>query len=320
MSEFDNLDIMFKCQFGSHLYGTNTPESDVDIKGVYVESIENILLKKDKSTIVHSTGNDESRNSRDDIDIEFKELRFFLKEAMQGQTYAIDMLFCNEKNELFKDWRWEYIVKNREKLLSKNILPFIGYCRHQAAKYGLKGSRLGELERVITALSNFNIHDKISEIQIKESEFVKFVEKNNEKFLEVLGKKYQVSKTVKAVLESLQIMWDKYGDRAKLAKENNGVDWKAVSHAYRCMYQVKSLLVTGEIVFPLKEANYIKEIKAGCVAWDNVNIELPLLMQSVEKCVDLSPLPGKPDKEFWDRFVLDVYNVRGGSSGSSSVS
>jgi len=40
---------LVKTVFGSHLYGTSTPESDTDFKAVHMYSLEEILLKKDKT-------------------------------------------------------------------------------------------------------------------------------------------------------------------------------------------------------------------------------------------------------------------------------
>jgi len=253
-----------------------------------------------------STGINESRNTSDDKDISGKELRTFIREALQGQTYALDMLFCNQENILETSNIWEEIILHRNKLLSNNVYPFIGYCRKQAAKYGLKGSRLAELERVINILHENNTY-VIEENDIRETEFVKFVVKGTETFLEVLGKKYSIKMKNKMVLKSLESMWNKYGDRAKLAKENSGIDWKAISHAYRCMYEVSDLLSTGEITFPLRQRDFLIKIKQGEIPWNKINIELPLLMKEIEEIAQRSHLPDQPDYEFWDKFLIKIY-------------
>jgi len=312
-SSIPKLNTIFLCRFGSHLYGTNTPDSDVDWKGVYVESIENILLKKDSKSYRSSTGDSGSRNTSADVDVEIKELRTFLNDAMSGQTYAIDMLFCNEQNTISSNWVWNLVIENRKKLLSKNIMPFIGYCRKQAAKYGLKGTRLAALENTISTLSAFNSSIKLGKVLplvALEGEFVKIVKSDNETFFEVLGKKFQVTKSVGDVLGPLKNMWEKYGDRARKAMENDGVDWKAVSHAYRAMYEVNELLLTGKIIFPLSQSGYLIDIKTGKIPWSQINEELPELMKQVEIASSQSKLQEKPDRQFWDEFVLDVYNVK----------
>lgn len=38
-----------KTIFGSHLYGTSTPESDTDYKAVHQHSLSEIVLKQDKA-------------------------------------------------------------------------------------------------------------------------------------------------------------------------------------------------------------------------------------------------------------------------------
>lgn len=123
------MKILFKTKFGSHLYGTNTENSDMDYKAVFLPDLEDIILKKDKRTIHEDTkpSHINSRNTKDDVDIEYKDLREYLREAMAGQTYALDMLFAPKEMWLESSQEWEFVVKNREKLLSKNVAPFLGY-------------------------------------------------------------------------------------------------------------------------------------------------------------------------------------------------
>ena len=52
---------LFECVHGSHLYGLNTPESDIDYKGVFMPSIDELLLGKSPKQISESTGNDSSK-------------------------------------------------------------------------------------------------------------------------------------------------------------------------------------------------------------------------------------------------------------------
>lgn len=299
--------IVFRCRFGSHLYGTNTPSSDYDERGVFQETLENIVLGKASRSTHQNSCDDQHKNSAKDFDIECKELRTFLKEAMDGQTYALDMLFCNAENTLETSPAWNFIQAHRNKLVSKNVKSFIGYCRQQAGKYGLKGSRLGDLERVLELLRTLKQDAPLNQIHVSETEFVKYYNDGKVDYLEVLGKKYQVTTHVKRVLESLQLLHTKYGERSKLAQQNEGVDWKAVSHAYRCMFEVKRLLETGEIVFPLPEREYVLKVKRGELSWPHLNEELPRLMDEIETFAKTSNLPEQPDRKFWSEFVLETY-------------
>lgn len=40
-----------KIKFGSHLYGTNTPASDLDYKSVHIPDVDDILLQRVQSSI-----------------------------------------------------------------------------------------------------------------------------------------------------------------------------------------------------------------------------------------------------------------------------
>lgn len=315
------MNIIFKCKFGSHLYGTNTPESDLDYKGIFIEDIDNIILKKDKHVVIKKTGKDDTRNTKDDIDIEYKELREFLKDCMDGQTYALDMLFVPEEFVLKTSDEWKFIQKYRKKLLSRNVAPFIGYCRQQAGKYGLKGSRMGELERVLSIAKKREffpeskkarlIEDILPEISL--SEYVRLTEHTDRegrtnRFLEVIGKKFNYNIFVKEMVKVLQTCYDRYGKRAIEAKNNNGVDWKAISHAFRCMYELDELARTGEIKFPLKQAEYLKEIKQGKLEYKTLAEELARTMDKVIKFVENnSKLPKEPDRDFWEEHIAKEY-------------
>ena len=46
-----NGKLIYLSQYGSHLYGLNTENSDLDFRGVYVPTLEDIILKKDKDEI-----------------------------------------------------------------------------------------------------------------------------------------------------------------------------------------------------------------------------------------------------------------------------
>lgn len=49
-------------KFGSHLYGLNTPTSDVDYKGIFMPTLEELLLNSFPKTIVTSTGPEHAKN------------------------------------------------------------------------------------------------------------------------------------------------------------------------------------------------------------------------------------------------------------------
>ena len=136
--------------FGSHLYGLNTPSSDTDYKGVVLPSARQIIMQEAEFHISHSTGGS-GKNTAEDIDDSMFSLQKFLRFAMKGETFAIDMLHGGEDKILETSPIWKDLVANRHKFYTKNMKAYVGYVRKQAAKYGVKGSRLAVLNDAITA-------------------------------------------------------------------------------------------------------------------------------------------------------------------------
>ncbi|OGE64274.1 hypothetical protein A3I48_00800 [Candidatus Daviesbacteria bacterium RIFCSPLOWO2_02_FULL_36_7] len=57
------MNIIFLTQFGSHIYGTSTPQSDLDYKGIYLATYRDIILNRAKESIVTTTRKDKKRGS-----------------------------------------------------------------------------------------------------------------------------------------------------------------------------------------------------------------------------------------------------------------
>ncbi|MFP4098370.1 MAG: DNA polymerase beta superfamily protein [Alphaproteobacteria bacterium] len=78
--------MIVQIKFGSHLYGTSTPQSDLDVKGVYLPSAWDILLQQVKPMISESRLKQHGeKNTADDIDHEAYSLQRYLEFLAQGQ-------------------------------------------------------------------------------------------------------------------------------------------------------------------------------------------------------------------------------------------
>jgi len=317
------MDTIMKCKFGSELYGTNTKDSDTDIKGVFLPTIEQIFLGRIPKTIQENTKTtNETKNTKEDIDIELFSLHYFIKLACEGQTVALDMLHCPNNMLIETSTIWGRIVENREKFYTKNLKAFVGYARTQAARYGIRGSRLNDAKRVVDFLDKIrqveiahcdrlnSFYYKLSDVwkDLPEGEHIFKHEDKTPKIYEVCGKKIQETVKIEYALNIVDRFYKQYGERAKQAANNEGIDWKAVSHAVRAAMQVKELLTENTITFPLKEAELVKEIKQGRLDYiTKVAPVLEGLMEEVEILSKNSALPEKADRKFWDNFIFSVY-------------
>lgn len=140
---------------GSHLYGTNTPASDLDLKSVYLPSARDLLLQQVKGVIVGARPKAQGeRNAPGDVDREAYSLQRFLTLLADGQTMALDMLFApNSAMTAPPAPLWREIQANAHRLVSRRSASFLGYCRQQASKFGARGLRVEAARAMLAALT-----------------------------------------------------------------------------------------------------------------------------------------------------------------------
>lgn len=317
-------------QFGSHIYGTNLPTSDLDYKGIYVPDAQDILLQKVKGTVVQNTKKDPgAKNGPDDVDTEIFSLQQYLRLLMEGQTVAIDVLFTPRSfYQNYTRWEtWELIQENKSRLLHSGCSAFSGYCRQQAAKYGLKGGRVAAIRQTLDFLLQHPDYTRLRDIEEEVTKFVypgdlyqgdgtdllikfaycKSPKGEFEKHLEVCNRKIPLHSTVKYAREIYQRVFDQYGQRALAAERNEGVDYKALMHAVRVTEEAKELLMTGFVTFPRPERELLLKIRTGVMPYKEIAEVIERGLEEVEECSKRSILPHEPDREFADCLVLEAY-------------
>lgn len=309
-----------KMLFGSHLYGTATETSDTDYKGVFLPTREQVLLQRVPKTAAKKPKKAEGeKNTPADIDEEMFSLYYFLHLACEGETVALDMLHAPASASIMLVTHpvWAQLVRQRERFYTKNLKSFVGYARRQAAKYGVKGSRLAEAKLVLEALETFVRMYRTSDGQtprlgeffdkLPTGEHISIVDTPNDKLYMVCGKGLSAKAHLDHYVPMLRTFVDTYGDRAKQAAENKGIDWKAVSHAFRAAYQVRHILKDGGYTYPLPETDMIRAVKSGSLDWFSVvQPELESIMDEVEGLSAASTLPAKVDREYWDRWLMQI--------------
>jgi len=314
-----NEQIVVRIEFGSHLYGTSTSNSDRDYKSVYVPCASDILLQRVKGSLGHKVKRFEGdKNSPEDTDDEMYSLQRYLGLLSEGQTVTIDMLFTPKP--LITSSIWEEIQTNKDLLLTKRSAAFVGYCRTQANKYGIKGSRVAAAKEATEFFKTHyarrgataKLHEIADLLPPIIGEHTKILELettpgNTEHFIECCNRKVSFGNTIKAAYEIFARIYDNYGKRAKLAQTNEGIDWKALSHAVRVANEALELLATANVTFPLPNAEHILAIKRGLLPYDEVASEIERLLEEVEKASEVSILRDEADQAFIDAFVYRVH-------------
>jgi len=316
---------LFKTMFGSRLYGTNTPTSDIDWKELFLPNLENLLIGKKPTNVVVSTGGDKLRNTKDDVDQEFIPIQVFANDFIGGQTYAVELAFAILSSD-FKagqEFLSEHVTGKKdlilftrelvESFLTSNIKAMIGYAMNQAQVYGIKGSRLASVRNFhdylagILSISGVLLDGKpLSESKLETC--VEWVNDHTDKYMfmttyehmdqtlpaiSILEKLYPVNITVGEAFDRVKKLISKYGTRAEDAENAKGVDWKATSHAVRITMQAIRILSNGFLVFPLpkKEIDLLLSIKHGELPFAEVEAILVNLFAELDQIKETTVLP-----------------------------
>lgn len=359
-----NGKLIYLSQYGSHLYGLNTENSDLDFRGVYIPTLDDVILKKDKDEIntellLEETKFTSARKVTDSygfvhylkesketkeikVDVKIFSLQKFIQLCSKADTNALDLLFSIDTPA---DHTWQYkglvknvpeemkyplryIHENRNKLINTDRLESpITYAFKQATKYGLKGERLKVLQNVLQGTKNFlqewkdvivtpQVHhlleDDYYELNINsliDNKHVKIDELDNkgklEKYLFVCGVQHQFNLELDKFIKRIEEKINKEYTSQRTIDAKDGNDWKALSHAIRVLLEIKELLDTGNIQFPLKDKQFLLDIKLGKVEREFIdnffNQELSNILERVQK----NELNWKYDEEFWNEFILN---------------
>jgi len=102
------MNFLCKCLGGSNMYGLNSPESDVDWRGVY--------LNTDLSRIIGlDTDRFDTIDRKGEVDEVYYELRHFLRLLRKTNSTVMELLFNEKWMEVSPEWN--LISENREKLI-----------------------------------------------------------------------------------------------------------------------------------------------------------------------------------------------------------
>lgn len=151
--------IIYKAIVGSQAYGTSTPESDIDYKGIYIQSIDDLIGFNYKEQI--NVTKDET----------YYELRRFLELLKTANPTVLEMLFMSDECIVEKHPIMDILFKHRHKFLTKQCRnSFGGYAIAQIKKAGGLDKKMNwEKEKMVrkTPLDFIYVHDNGKTISLQ---------------------------------------------------------------------------------------------------------------------------------------------------------
>lgn len=292
-----NHTLLYLTVYGSHLYGLSDENSDIDIRGIYLPSMESCILNKMPQEIHETTGQQNEKNTSNDVDINLFSIQKFIKLCSELDSNGTDMYFSQSHKEMiiYKDPILTYILDTPNKIMNlKTGKAYVSYAIAQAARYGIKGSRLGLIRQISQYVEPFKeskepletiVNEILDQFNHQSYCFMKAIpnkNKINEKYLVVCGACHQLNITIQEFFIRIQKEQNKYGWRSAQACDKGSIDWKSLSHAVRVLYQCLELYNTGVINFPLKQREEIFKIKKGELSFEEVENTINRLLEEVD--------------------------------------
>lgn len=282
--------IIFDAIVGSKLYGTNTPESDTDYRGVVIPPM-NVLLDP-------FMGFDQKDSGFEEKDRALYALGKFMKLCADSNPNIVEILFVPQGNIIFSTKRWEKIIENRELFLSKKArYTFSGYAVSQLNAIKTHREYFINPPKEKPTRKMFGLTDTaiVSEANLANALSVPhnlFKDEYHEELIR--EREYRDTKK----------KWDNYvswrdnrNPKRRELEDKYGYDAKHASHLFRLITEGKELLLTGNITFPLPNAEEILAIKNGKYSYEQILTMAENLDLDFDKWYNNSPLPFSANKK-----------------------
>jgi hypothetical protein len=307
------MKILAKCIHGSKLYGLDGPDSDTDYKAIFQSDLRDLVLMR--------AAKNETKKISEDVEYEGFALQTFLNLACNAEDVAITMLHApDDKIEIDSDI-YKYLRENKNKFYTKRMFGSLGYSKAQSAKYALRADRMNAVKNFIQILENARskgiarVGQIWDDLPVGEYYYKGEEETNRQadkRFFECAGKKVTATVAIEYALEIFQNLYDKYGDRVKIASNLDGQDYKAISHAFRCGFQLREIYINGGFEYPLKESAFLKDVKFGRLGYlfHNLDGQLNEIISEVKQLAEKSTFPDKVDRNWVDKVILDAHGIQ----------
>lgn len=342
LENFANNNKILEVYSGSIAYGTNHANSDIDIRGIYLDNFNNILLNKRIEQI----------NFKNE-DTVFYELSNFLTNIKEQKPNALELVWVDPKHIRYVNELGQILIDNKEKFLSKKVInSYIGYARGELSR--IKGHNKWinkpQEEHPPKKQNFFNVVWNLSEnekynktipingfcaVNLKDNHFAlyenKDYSKNNSWFSNnesdnIITIEKNIIKEPNPVLivkfnEKLYDdaklnwknywTWKKHRNASRSEKEEMfGYDTKNAMHLVRLLKTGIEILETGKLNVFREDAEFLKSILNGKYKYNEIIDMSDNLINKIKLLEEKSSLPNEIDYKMIDSIILDIYNQK----------
>lgn len=285
---------------GSQAYGTNTPESDIDIKGLAIPP---------KEYFFGFVNNFEQAESNEPYDMVIYGLRKFMKLAADANPNIIEILNTDPRDWVIESPLFSKIWENRELFLSKKArFTFSGYAMSQLKRIKSHKKWLLNPPTHKPTREEFGlpVERKLSQSDVgATSKLVENGVQLDEKVMLLFQKeqKYQAAKKEWDQFQS----WKKNRNkkRAKL-EAKYGFDCKNAMHLVRLMRMCREILLEGKVVVRRSDADELKSIRNGAWTYDYLIEWAEKQEADIQRIYESSSLPEKPNRKEIDKLCIEI--------------
>ena len=299
---------------GSHAYGTNNENSDLDVRGVTLNSKEEILTNKNFEQFTN-----------EETDTTIYSFNKIISLLCNCNPNVIELLGLKSEHYLYLSPIGQELLNNRKLFLSKEAIhSFGGYANSQLRRLGNKAARTAsQAEReqhILNSIEHAKYTFKNKYFYHSEDSINLYIDKavqegyDTEIFMDVNLKHYPLRdyKSMWSEMNNIVKDYGKIGKRNHRAIEHNKLS-KHMCHLVRLYLMCLDILEHGEIItYREKDHDFLMDIRNGKYLDDNKQ-PIPEFYEMVNDfenklnyAKEHTNLPDKPDYEKINEFVMSV--------------
>ena len=299
---------------GSYAYGTNTENSDLDIRGIATHNSEDILTRKGFEQVVNEA-----------TDTTVYSLEKIVNLLSNCNPNTIEILGLESWQYLYISSIGQELINNKDMFLSKRAVhSFGGYATAQLRRLSNKAVRTVEQEQrekhILASIENARYSYPNKYFNYPEDSINLYIDKavnedyDTEIFMDINLKHYPLRdyKSMWSEMQNIVKDYSKIGKRNSHAIEHNKLS-KHMMHLIRLYLMCFDILEDGKIItYRKKEHDFLMDIRNGKYLDDDKQPtkEFYDIVDEMENKLDYlkdhSPLPDNPDYKRINNFLYDA--------------